>query len=143
MITVLKTETREISRPINRPVGFNRSRKKRPALWLSDSESGTNTQRRMSETQSPPRISIVIPVYNEEAILRSAIVDLRERLSPLGWKYEVIIAENGSRDKTAELARALCDKYPELRALSTGEPNYGNELRDGIRAASGEIVLCD
>jgi glycosyltransferase involved in cell wall biosynthesis len=90
-----------------------------------------------------PRISIVIPVYNEEAILRSAIVDLRERLSPLGWRYEVILAENGSRDKTAELARALCDKYPELRALSIGEPNYGKALREGIRAARGEFVLCD
>ena len=52
-----------------------------------------------------PRISIVIPVYNEEAILRSAIVDLRERLLPLGWAYEIIVAENGSRDRTADSKR--------------------------------------
>lgn len=90
-----------------------------------------------------PRISIVIPVYNEEAILRSAIVDLRDRLQPLGWQYEIIIAENGSRDQTAELARALCDRYSELRALSVGEPNYGKALREGVRAARGTFVLCD
>jgi glycosyltransferase involved in cell wall biosynthesis len=70
-------------------------------------------------------------------------VDLRDRLEPLGWSYEIIIAENGSRDKTAELARALCDRYAELRSLSVGEPNYGTALREGIRAARGTFVLCD
>ncbi|HKO94312.1 MAG TPA: glycosyltransferase family 2 protein [Polyangiaceae bacterium] len=97
----------------------------------------------MTEPTPLPRISIVIPVYNEEAILRTAITDLRERLSPLGWDYEIILAENGSKDKTAELAQALCEKYPELRALSVDEPNYGTALRAGIRAARGEFVLCD
>jgi len=97
----------------------------------------------MTEPTPSPRISIVIPVYNEEAILRSAITDLRERLSPLGWDYEIILAENGSKDKTAELAQSLCEKYPELRALSVDEPNYGTALRAGIRAARGEFVLCD
>ncbi|MCK6533412.1 MAG: glycosyltransferase family 2 protein [Polyangiaceae bacterium] len=90
-----------------------------------------------------PQISIVIPVYNEEGILHSAVVDLRERLSPLGWKYEIILAENGSRDRTVELAKELAAKYPEVRSLSAGEPNYGKALRQGILKAQGEIVLCD
>jgi glycosyltransferase involved in cell wall biosynthesis len=90
-----------------------------------------------------PRISIVIPVYNEEAILHAAIVDLRERLAPLGWAYEVILAENGSRDATVEIAGELGHKYPELRLLSVGEPNYGLALRRGILEARGEIVICD
>lgn len=97
----------------------------------------------MNPESAAPYISIVIPVYNEEAILRSAIVDLRDRLQPLGWNYEIVIAENGSKDKTAELARALCDRYSELRSLSVGEPNYGKALREGIRAARGTYVLCD
>jgi glycosyltransferase involved in cell wall biosynthesis len=90
-----------------------------------------------------PRISIVIPVYNEEAILHAAVVDLRERLAPLGWNYEVILAENGSRDRTVAIAKELSAKYPEVTYLSVGEPNYGRALRDGIRKARGEIVLCD
>jgi glycosyltransferase involved in cell wall biosynthesis len=90
-----------------------------------------------------PRISIVIPVYNEEAILHAAVVDLRERLAPLGWSYEVILAENGSRDATVRIAEELCAKYPELRTLSAGEPNYGKALREGILEARGELVLCD
>ena len=97
----------------------------------------------MSEATQSPLISIVIPVYNEEAILRSAIVDLSDRLQPLSWSYEIIVAENGSRDRTADLARQLSEKYPRLRTISVGEPNYGRALRDGILAARGRYVICD
>jgi glycosyltransferase involved in cell wall biosynthesis len=96
----------------------------------------------MNDT-APRQISIVIPVYNEEGILHSAVVDLRERLAPLGWSYEIILAENGSRDRTVDIARELHDKYPEVRLLSTGEPNYGKALKLGILAARGDLVLCD
>lgn len=97
----------------------------------------------MIDSSDNPRISIVIPVYNEEAILRAAIVDLRERLAPIGWAYEILIAENGSRDRTVEIARELSEKYPEVRTLSAGEPNYGKALKLGILDARGDIVLCE
>lgn len=90
-----------------------------------------------------PHLTIVIPVYNEEAILRTAIVDLQDRLAPLDWDYEIIIAENGSRDKTAELAHTLSARYSQLRSLSVGEPNYGKALRAGILAARGTFVICE
>jgi len=90
-----------------------------------------------------PDISIVIPVYNEEGILHSAVVDLRERLAPLGWSYEIVLAENGSRDRTLAIAAELGAKYPEVRCISAGEPNYGKALRMGILAAQGELVLAD
>ena len=90
-----------------------------------------------------PDLSIVIPVYNEEAILHAAVVDLRERLAPYGWHYEVVLAENGSRDGTARIAEELAARYPEVRYFSLGEPNYGEALRAGIERARGRIVLCD
>jgi glycosyltransferase involved in cell wall biosynthesis len=90
-----------------------------------------------------PRVSIVIPVYNEEGILHSAVVDLRERLAPLGLSYEIVLAENGSRDGTVAIANELHEKYPEVRLLSAGTPNYGKALKLGILASRGEIVLCD
>ena len=90
-----------------------------------------------------PRISYVIPVYNEEAILRAAIVDLRELLRPLAWNYEIIIAENGSRDATLKIAAELSEQYPEVSYLSAGEPNYGLALRMGIHQARGELVICE
>ncbi len=90
-----------------------------------------------------PQISIVIPIYNEEPILHAAVVDLREQLGPLSWNYEVILAENGSRDRTVEIAQKLAQKYPEVRVISAGEPNYGRALRLGMLAARAPIVICD
>ena len=88
-------------------------------------------------------ISIVIPVYDEEAILHAAVVDLRERLAPLGWDWELILAENGSRDATVRIAAELGKKYPEVRSFSLGRPNYGAALRRGIELARGDVVICD
>ena len=88
-------------------------------------------------------MSIVIPVYNEEPILHAALVDLRARLAPLAWDYEVILAENGSRDGTLAVAAELAESYPELRTISIDEPNYGKALRAGIGEARGEIVICE
>lgn len=91
-----------------------------------------------------PQISIVIPIYNEEAILHAAVVDLRERLRPLNWSYEIVLAENGSRDGTLAIAEELAAKYPEVRFFSFGEPNYGGALRRGIVSeARGDIVICE
>ncbi len=90
-----------------------------------------------------PEVSIVIPVYNEEAILHAAVIDLLERLQEVPWSYEVVLAENGSRDGTLAVARALSHKYPQVRAISVPEPNYGKALREGILSARGRFVLCD
>jgi glycosyltransferase involved in cell wall biosynthesis len=95
-------------------------------------------------SMADPRISIVIPIYNEQAILHAAVVDLRERLKPYGWSYEIILAENGSRDRTVEIAEELSAKYAgEVRFISLGEPNYGKALKQGILLARGQVVLCD
>lgn len=90
-----------------------------------------------------PQVTIVIPVYNEEAILREALDELRAGLEQFPWSYEIIVAENGSSDATVELARQLAEEDPRIRTLSAGEPNYGLALRKGILAARGEFVICD
>ncbi len=91
-----------------------------------------------------PAASIVIPVYNEEGLLRTAIIDLVTELEELGaFSYEIIITENGSSDGTKELAFELERKYPQVRVLTDSEPNYGKALRKGILAARGTFVLCD
>ncbi len=97
----------------------------------------------MAEPNTVPSISIVIPVFNEEAILRAAILDLRDRLSFLPWSYEIVIAENGSTDRTLEIATELAAHFGELRYRHTIEPNYGKALREGILDATGETVICD
>lgn len=99
-------------------------------------------------TSDAPRISIVIPIYNEEAILHAAVVDVRERLKPLGWSYEIILAENGSKDRTVAIGEELARKYSDgadglVKIISLGEPNYGKALKQGILLSRGDLVICD
>ncbi|NMC72340.1 MAG: glycosyltransferase family 2 protein [Myxococcales bacterium] len=98
----------------------------------------------MSEPAVPvPRVSVVIPVYNEEPILRSAIVDLVARLDEMKIPYEILIAENGSTDGTVAIAAELAKRFPQVLYSSLGEPNYGKALRQGILRARGEFVICE
>ncbi|MBI4955728.1 MAG: glycosyltransferase family 2 protein [Myxococcales bacterium] len=90
-----------------------------------------------------PEVSIVIPVYNEERILRGAVLELRERLEDAGFDFEIVLAENGSRDGTAAVAAELALRHPEVRTFSVGAPNYGRALRLGIERARGRFVVCE
>ena len=97
-----------------------------------------------------PDVSIVIPVYNEEGILREAVTELRRGLAAVradlgapDLQFEIILAENGSRDRTVDLARGLADELADVRTFSLGEPNYGKALRQGILMARGDLVICD
>jgi glycosyltransferase involved in cell wall biosynthesis len=90
-----------------------------------------------------PHATIIIPIYNEEAILHAAVVDLIDRLTRFDWSYELILAENGSTDRTVAIATELSKRFPQLRLLGIEAPNYGKALRRGILAAVGEYVFCD
>ena len=93
--------------------------------------------------EDAPLFSIVIPIYNEEAILRTSVVDLVDRLSPWNGQYEILLAENGSSDATVKIANELSDRFAAVSCFSVNEPNYGLALREGILRARGTYVLCD
>ncbi len=92
-------------------------------------------------------LSIVIPIYNEEVILRDSVDDLLARIDddPMltDRNIELLLSENGSTDTTVAIARQLTAEREPVRLLQTGEPNYGLALRRGILEARGDIVLCD
>lgn len=90
-----------------------------------------------------PEVSIVVPVYDEEAILFDAVVGSCERLAARGVSFELVLAENGSKDRTLDVLEELEQRHPEVRHLSLPEPNYGRALKLGILAARGSIVICD
>jgi glycosyltransferase involved in cell wall biosynthesis len=93
-----------------------------------------------------PNVTIVIPIYNEEGILRSSVVDLIDRLKAFDLSYELLLAENGSSDGTIGICEELAQRFPQVRFFSIGSPghgNYGLALRKGILDARGEYVFCD
>jgi glycosyltransferase involved in cell wall biosynthesis len=88
-------------------------------------------------------ISIVIPVFDEARIVREAAIDLCRKLDELGWEYELILAENGSRDRTLQILEELSAERPRVRFLHEEQANYGRALKRGILEARGETVICD
>ena len=86
------------------------------------------------------KISVVIPAYNEEGGLGDVVRGLRESMGRSGRPFEIIVVDDGSRDRTPEVARDLGV------TVVTHETNrgYGAALKTGIRAARGEyILICD
>lgn len=94
-------------------------------------------------TEAAPELSVVIPVYNEEGILELSVRELVAGLEGVTDAFEIILAENGSKDATPALARALAAEDPRVRTFSYPEPNYGGALREGIFQARGRFVVCE
>ncbi len=86
---------------------------------------------------------MIIPIYNEEAILETAVRGLVGKLAQEGIDYELILSENGSTDATLAIAQELERELPNVRVLHGDAPNYGRALRRGIEEARGELVVCD
>lgn len=101
------------------------------------------TEKRAMERDENVDISVVIPIHNEEEILGGAVRELAGELSNRERRWEIVLAENGSSDRTAELARELCEEIEGVRHLSAPRPDYGLALRKGIERARGRIVSCD
>ncbi len=78
---------------------------------------------------SVPAISIIVPVYNEEATIGGLLQDLRSQRSA-----EVIVVDGGSTDRTAELAA------PNARLIHS-EMGRAAQMNAGAAAASGEVLL--
>jgi glycosyltransferase involved in cell wall biosynthesis len=90
-----------------------------------------------------PHLSVVIPVYNEASIVATAARELCEGLDARGFDYELIFAENGSRDATPQILEGLSQANPRIHWFHSETPNYGSALKRGILEARGELVVCD
>jgi glycosyltransferase involved in cell wall biosynthesis len=90
-----------------------------------------------------PQITVVVPVFDEEGIVASACRELMAALDQRGWDYELLLSENGSRDRTAEILEGLARVHPRLRFIRSSAPNYGLALKRGIAEARGRWVVAD
>ena len=85
-------------------------------------------------------ISIIIPIYNEESLLKKEVESLIQRLKGL-YRYEIILIENGSKDRTYEIAYALSKKYKMLRVTRESNPSYGLAIKKGLKLAKYNTIV--
>jgi glycosyltransferase involved in cell wall biosynthesis len=91
-----------------------------------------------------PFLSIVIPAYNEEDRLPRALGQIFAFLEKQSYTFEVVIVENGSADRTLDLAREFALHHPSLIVIHEEQRGKGNAVRRGMLAARGEYrFICD
>lgn len=89
----------------------------------------------MSEIQEQPRLSLVMPAFNEEATIATAL----ERCLAQPFVLEVIVVDDGSTDKTVAILEAIND--PRVRVIQhPTNRGKGAAIRTGITAATGDYV---
>jgi dolichyl-phosphate beta-glucosyltransferase len=87
-------------------------------------------------------LSIVIPAYNEELRIAPTIRDMAAYCRQSARAFELILVDDGSRDRTSVVGRALCQEFPELRLIRlAANHGKGYAVRTGVINAIGRTIL--
>jgi glycosyltransferase involved in cell wall biosynthesis len=89
-----------------------------------------------------PIISVVVPVYNEEAVVFESYKRLKGVMESLNEPYELIFVNDGSRDATPDIVRHICEADPTVHFIDFAR-NFGHQIAisAGMDYASGEAVV--
>jgi glycosyltransferase involved in cell wall biosynthesis len=91
-------------------------------------------------TKPPPRVSIVVPAFNEAAHIGDSVRMIERFLGRLPYETELLVVDDGSRDETARIVESL--HVPGLRLIRNSENRgKGHAVTTGVLAATGDYVL--
>lgn len=89
-----------------------------------------------------PSISVFFPCYNDAKTIGGLVVRADDVLRTLADDYEIIVVNDGSRDESADVLRALDAQVPRLRVVTHGvNRGYGGALRSGFSSATKDLVF--
>jgi glycosyltransferase involved in cell wall biosynthesis len=89
-----------------------------------------------------PRLSIVIPAYNESTRIERTLQRVMECVDRQGWDAEVLVVDDGSVDGTVEIVRRWMERNPRLYLVQNdGNRGKGYSVRNGLLQAAGEVVM--
>ena len=89
-------------------------------------------------------LSIIVPAYNEETRLPGTLEQIAQFLNTQPYSSEVLIVENGSTDRTCEIAELFSAGHPQFRLIREVQRGKGRAVRTGMLSAGGEYrFMCD
>jgi dolichol-phosphate mannosyltransferase len=88
-------------------------------------------------------VYIVLPAYNEEAAIGTLIENLNHVCTNAGLRYEIIVIDDGSSDKTGEVVSSYKAKFPVRLESHKVNMNLGATIRDGLEMASNQAGADD
>lgn len=83
---------------------------------------------------------IAIPVYNEEFRLEKGVVELQNFLQTNNIQANIVIADNGSQDRTIEIAKELLARYKNMKLITFQEKGVGRALRGAWGHSTADVV---
>lgn len=87
-------------------------------------------------------LSVVVPAYNEEKRIGFSLFRIKEYLQSRHLSSEIILVDDGSTDRTAEVSREIMEGYPDFRVITLPQNRgKGAAVRAGMLQARGELVL--
>ncbi len=88
-------------------------------------------------------LSVIFPIYNEEKTIKKTLLEWKKLLDKLSINYEIIIAEDGSTDKTKEVLIKLLKKYKKkfISNIKNEKRGYSGAIRSSIKIAKGKYIL--
>jgi len=94
-----------------------------------------------SPSAKAPALSVVVPAFNEEVLLEPSVRALLGALADCGITSEVIVVDDGSRDRTASIADALAAELAGVGACHQPNQGIGGAFRTGAGFATGEYIM--
>jgi glycosyltransferase involved in cell wall biosynthesis len=89
-----------------------------------------------------PGLSVFFPAYNDSGTIASLVITAIKTAERLTSDFEIIIVNDGSADRTAEIANELARVYPQVRVVHHDRNRgYGGALRSGFATATRELVF--
>ncbi len=95
--------------------------------------------------RKPAAVSMVMPCYNEEVCLKTTARDLLEAFERSGVTLELVLVDNGSRDRTGEIIDALiAEGQPVVKVSVAVNQGYGKGVLEGLKACTAPLAgyLC-
>ena len=90
-----------------------------------------------------PKLSIIIPAYNEECRLPSTLHKITAWMQTIPFAVEILIVENGSQDRTTAVAESYAHQFDNIRVLHSSK-GKGTAVREGMLQGNGEyLFICD
>src|ERR1043165_7431026 len=87
-------------------------------------------------------VSAVLPAYNEEALIGATATTMAEVLGGLVDDYEVVVVNDGSRDRPREVVEEIAAANPRIRCVSHPvNRGYGEALKTGFSAATKDLIF--
>ncbi|HDL02474.1 MAG TPA: glycosyltransferase family 2 protein, partial [Candidatus Pacearchaeota archaeon] len=110
------------------------------AFYVLGYHSDKKKKKQLFTDAELPKVSIIIPVWNEEKSVARTLESIFSSDYP-SKKFEVILVDNNSKDKTMQIAKKIQQKHTKLKIYHETKQGKGCALNLGIKKASGDIIF--